>query len=159
MTPEELAAFRDAYLYREAAFLVDAVHALEREPNRIAAEMDTQRPLPYSDLQRTGPYHPAHVSGGDVIALTANLGCLHAWVFHDCRFDAGWTGFGNRIHRADFKRLARIGPPLALESREVRARVGDARVVLRFEFHFRQAGELVYFGEQTAMFMKEPALD
>jgi hypothetical protein len=29
---------------------------------------------------------------------------------------------------------------------------------IRFEFHFRQQGELVYYGDPTAMFMKEPAL-
>jgi len=158
LTAEELRAFRDTYLYREEAFLLDEVSLLDADAGRIVARMDTERPLPYSALQRTGPHHPAHVSGSDVLALTANLGCLHAHAFHGCRFDAGWTGFGNRIHRADFKQLARIGPPLDLESQATRSRVGEHRLVLRFEFRFRQEGAVVYYGDQTAMFMKEPAL-
>lgn len=157
-SPQELASFLDAYLYDEAAFLVDEVTRMEKSPGLVEARMDTTRALPYAALQRTGPYHPAHVSGSDLLALTGNLGCLHAWFFHGCRFDRGWTGFGNRIHRADFKKLARIGPPLELESRELRTRVGAERVVIRFAFHFRQEGELVYVGDQTAMFMKEPDL-
>ncbi len=67
-------------------------------------------------------------------------------------------GFGNRIHRADFRNLARIGPPLELESRETRTRVGARRVVLRFQFLFRQGDTEVYQGDQTAMFFKSPEL-
>jgi hypothetical protein len=80
---------------------------------------------------------------------------MHAWFFHGCRWDEGWTGFGNRIHRADFKKLALIGPPLRLESRETRARTGARRVVLRFEFRFWQGDGLVYFGDQSAMFVRD----
>jgi len=156
--PAELRRFLDAYLYDEAAFLVDEMTALDRDGRLVRAVMQTTRPLPTSALQRVGPHHPAHVSASDLLMVTGNLGCLHAWFLHGCRFDEGWTGFGNRIHRADFKKLARIGPPLELESRELRARDGAQRVVIRFEFHFRQEGELVYYGDQTAMFMKEPAL-
>ena len=70
----------------------------------------------------------------------------------------GWSAFGNRIHRADFKRLARLGPPLELECRELRARVGPKRIVIRFEFRFHQEGALVYVGDQTAMFLKDVPL-
>ncbi|MGI9590300.1 MAG: hypothetical protein ACR2P8_02945 [Myxococcota bacterium] len=156
--PSELRRFLDAYLYEEAAFLVDEMTEMDASAGLVRGVMHTTRPLPTSVLQRVGPHHPAHVSASDMLMLTGNLGCLHAWFLHGCRFDEGWTGFGNRIHRADFKRLARIGPPLELESRELRARDGAQRVVIRFEFHFRQEGELVYYGDQTAMFIKEPAL-
>jgi hypothetical protein len=156
--PAELRRFLDAYLYEEAAFLVDEMTHLDPDAGLVRGVMDTTRPLPVSKLQRTGPHHPAHVSASDLLTLTGNLGCLHAWFLHGCHFDRGWTGFGNRIHRADFKKLARIGPPLELESRELRARDGKARVVIRFEFRFHQEGELVYYGDQTAMFMKEPVL-
>ena len=80
---------------------------------------------------------------------------MHAWFFHGCRWDEGWAGFGNRIHRADFKRLVRRGPDLRLTSRETRTRVGPIRVVLRFEFRFWQDGQLAYFGDQSAMFVKD----
>ena len=39
-------------------------------------------------------------------------------------------------------------------SRETRARVGACRVVLRFEFRFWQEDSLVYFGDQSAMFVR-----
>ena len=156
--PDQLRRFLAAYLYAEPGFLVDEVTELDPDSGRIQARMETTRPLPYSALQRVGPHHPAHVSGSDMLALTGNLGCLHAWFFHGCRWNEGWVGFGNRIHRADFRNLARIGPRLELESRETRTRVGSRRVVLRFEFHFRQGDTEVYRGDQTAMFFKSPEL-
>ena len=76
--------------------------------------------------------------------VTGSLGCVHAWFFHGCRWDEGWAGFGNRIHRADFKQLALIGPPLRFDSRETKTRVGAERVVIRFEFEFWQDDALVY---------------
>ena len=53
---------------------------------------------------------------------------------------------------------AAFGPPLRLESLETRTRVGPKRIVIRCEFHFWQAETLVYFGDQTAMFLKDPSL-
>ena len=120
--------------------------------------MDTTRELPFARHQRVDANHPAHVAAPELIMLSGNLGCLHAWFFHGCRWDEGWTGFGNRIHRADFKNLARLGPPLDLHSRETRTRNGARRVVIRYEFRFEQEGRPVYFGDQTAMFLKEPDL-
>jgi hypothetical protein len=46
--------------------------------------------------------------------VAGSLGCLHVYFFHGCHWNEGWVGFGNRIHRADFKRLATIGPPIEL---------------------------------------------
>jgi hypothetical protein len=90
---------------------------------------------------------------------TGSLGCLHAWFFYGCRWDEGWVGFGNRIHRADFKALARIGPPLEMRSRELRSRVGPRRVVLRCAFEFQQEGAVVYTGDQSAMFLRDQSLE
>ena len=156
--PGELRRFLDTYLYREPAFLVDEVLCLDAEQRVIRARMDTAKPLHYTALQRNGAHHPPHVAAAEILTLTGNLGCLHAWFFHGVRWDAGWTGFGNRIHRADFKDLVRIGPPLELESRETRSRVGERRVVLRYEFRFHQQQRLAYRGDQTAMFVKDPVL-
>jgi hypothetical protein len=155
---EEMRRFLESYMYRDAAFLIDEVVAMDTEARAIDARLDTRRELPFTAQQRIGPSHPAHVSAGELLMATGSLGCMHAWFFHGCRWDEGWTGFGNRIHRADFKQLARIGPPLRLESRESRTRVGDRRVVLRFEFRFWQGETLVYFGDQTAMFVREREL-
>jgi hypothetical protein len=158
-TEDELDHFLDTFLYRQEAFLVDEILAMDAEAGVIEARMDTQRKLPFAAAQRTSENHPGHVSGAEIIMITGGLGCLHAWFFHGCRWDEGWAGFGNRIHRADFKRLARIGPPLDLVSRETRRRVGPRRVLLRYEFEFSQAGELVYSSEQTAMFFKDQPLE
>ncbi len=107
-----------------------------------------------SGLQRTHAAHPAHITAGELIMATGSLGCMHAWFFQGCRWDEGWSGFGNRIHRADFKSLARRGPELRMLSKETRSRVNPNRVVLRCEFRFWQEDRLVYFGDQSAMFLK-----
>ena len=65
----------------------------------------------------------------------------------------------NRIHRADFRSLVTIGPPLRLHSKETKAREGPKRVVLRFEFRFWQEERLVYVGDQSAIFVKGRAFE
>jgi hypothetical protein len=154
----EMQRFLDTFLYREEAFLIDEVVSMNRSDGSIEAILDTNRPLPFAAAQRVDATHPAHVSAAELLMVTGNLGCMHAWFFHGCRWDEGWAGFGNRIHRADFKSLAVIGPPLELKSRETRTRVRSSRVVLRYEFHFRQEGRLVYRGDQSAMFFKGKVL-
>ena len=147
--------FLDTYFYDRTAFLIDEVRRIDAEANEVEAVMDTTRHLPYGSLQRGDPaLHPRHVSGPELVMVTANLGSLHAYFVHGCRWDAGWVGYGNRIHRADFKRLARVGPPVVLHSREVRSRLGPARLVSRYLFRFEQEGEVVYQAEQTAQFLK-----
>jgi len=155
---QEMARFLDTLLYEEAAFLVDEVTLLDRETLTVEARMETTRPLPFSALQRPSELHPLHVAASDMLMLTGNLGFLHAWFFHGCRWDEGWAGFGNRIHRADFRNLARIGPPLRLTSRETRTREGPKRVMMRMEFEFRQDASLVYRGDQSAIFFRERTL-
>ena len=120
----EMARFLETFLYREEAFLIDEIVSVDAEARAIHARLDTERPLPFAVLQRTHDGHPAHVAAGEILMATGSLGCLHAWCFHGCRWDEGWAGFGNRIHRADFKEIVRRGPPLELRSRETRTRVG-----------------------------------
>lgn len=156
--PIELQRFLDTFLYTEEAFLIDEIRLLDESHARIEAVLETTRPLPFARCQRVDERHPAHVSGAELLMATGSLGCLHAWFFHGCRWDEGWAGFGNRIHRADFKRLARLGPSIELRSHETRSRVGAERIVSRFEFEFLQEGELVYVGDQSAMFVKNRTL-
>jgi hypothetical protein len=154
LDPAEVKRFLESFLYREQAFLVDEVVAVDREARAIRALLDTTRELPFARAQRTGPGHPAHVAAGEILMATGSLGFLSAWLFHGVRWDEGWVGFGTRVHRADWKALARIGPPLELLSREVRWRDQPRRVVTRLEFRFSQQGRLVYAGDQSAMFLR-----
>ena len=155
----EMQRFLDTFLYTEQAFFVDEVTRLDAEAKEVEALLDTTRELPLTRLQRTDERHPGHVSAPELIQLTGNLGCLHAWFFYGVRWDEGWAGFGNRIWRADFKTLARIGPPLWLRSRETKTRVGPQRIVIRYEFRFTQEDALVYLGDQTAIFVRDKALE
>jgi hypothetical protein len=153
--PAEMDRFLASFMYREDAFLVDEVLSLDAGTQTLVARLDTRRRLPFASRQRVDANHPRHVSAAEILMVTGSLGCLHAWFFHGCRWDEGWVGFGSRVHRADFKALARIGPPLELHSRETRARVGERRVVLRYAFRFTQGDSVVYVGDQTAMFVKD----
>lgn len=155
----EMQHFLATFMYRESAFLVDEVLEMDSEARRIEARLDPDRVLPIAPHQRTDVNHPGHVSAGELVMVTGCLGCMHAWFFHGCRWDEGWVGFGNRIHRADFKKIALLDAPILLESRETKARVGARRVVLRYEFVFSQRGEVVYRGDQSAMFLKDAELN
>jgi len=158
-SPQELERFVSTFLYSREAFLVDELVRVDREAGEIDARMQTTRDLPIGRFQVGDPLaHPRHVSAPDLVLLTGNLGCLHAYFLHGCRWEEGWVGFGNRIHRADFRRLVTIGPPLELHSKETRVREGSKRVVLRYEFRFLQDGELAYYGDQSAIFVKDRAL-
>jgi len=153
--PAQLQHFLDTFLYREDAFLINEITSLDADAFEIRARLDTaSAALPFAQAQRTSAHHPGHVSGAELVMVTGSLGCLHAWFFHGVRWDEGWSGFGNRINRADFKRLAVLGPPIELVSRETRKRVGEKRIVLRYDFEFRQEDELVYVGDQSAMFVR-----
>jgi hypothetical protein len=157
--PDAVQRFLDTFLYTEAAVLVDELISVDVETRRIEGLLDSTRPLPLTACQRVSPEHPAHVSAAELLMATGSLGCLHAWFFHGCRWDEGWAGFGNRIHRADFKRLATLGEPIRLVSQETRTRVGPERIVIRFDFEFSQGRALVYRGDQSAMFVKGRRLD
>jgi hypothetical protein len=159
VAPDLLQRFVDSFLYTSDALFVDELTRVDPAARAIEAVLDTTRHFPLARCQRTSPLHPPHVSAAELLMVTGVLGCLHAFLFHDCRWDEGWAGFGNRIHRADFKRLAVLGPPIALESKQTRTRIGERRIVIRYDFRFLQSGDVVYQGDQSAMFVKGRALD
>ena len=142
-------------MYEDEAFLIDEILRMDKEKAEVEAVVRTTGYLPLTGHQRVRRGHPAHVCGGDIIMVTACLGCIHAWFFHGVRWEEGWTGFGNRIHRGDFKKLAEVGPPITLKSWERNSRIGKRRMVLRYEFEFRQGAEVIYYGDQSAMFFKD----
>ena len=155
----DLDRFLASYLYEPEAFLIDAVTRVDTAAREIEARMETTRALPIARFQRGDPaLHPRHVSAPELVLLTGNLGCLHAYFLHGCLWEEGWVGFGNRIHRADFHSLVTLGPPLLLTSKETRTRVQPKRVVIRFEFRFWQESRLVYYGDQSAIFLRGRSL-
>ena len=156
----EMLRFQETFIYGPEAFLVDEVLSADAEAKVLEATFDTTRPLPISAAQRGDPArHPRHVSGPELMLATGSLGCLHAFFFHGCHWDAGWVGFGSRVHRIDFREIAYIGPPLHLRSEETRTRVGPKRVMLRLAFSFSQGGREVYRGDQSALFVHEPTFE
>jgi len=155
---EQARHFLSTTPYDPRALLVGAVLAVEPSPGRVLARMDTTQPLPFVDAQRGPPeVHPRHVNGGVMVHMTGMLGLLHAYFVLGLRFDQGWIGFGGRIHRAEFRALARVGPPLDLELRETRRREGADRCVVRYDFIFSQGDVRCYVGDQTATWLRGPA--
>lgn len=154
VSQEDLVIFERGYMYRGAGVLVDRLFDVDPDKGTIAAELDTDRPLPYSTLQYTTEDHPAHVSAGDLLMATGTLACLYAWLFLGCKWDEGWAGFGSRIHRADFKHMVQVGPPLRMQLRQTAVRLGTRRVMLRCELRFTQDNRLSYVGDQTALFVR-----
>lgn len=152
--------------YDPRAFLLDEVTLVDPVARRVEARLDTTKPLPFVDAQRGGPeLHPRHVNGGVMVHLTGMLGLVHAFFLDGLRFDVGpgeaaggaWIGFGGRIHRAEFRSLARVGPPLELALVETKRRAGADRRVVRYEFIFTQEGRRCYVGDQTASWLRGAA--
>jgi hypothetical protein len=151
---EDLDLFLDGYMYRDAAVLIDRVLSLDLDAGSLEAELDTVRPLAYSALQCTTEDHPLHVSAGDLLMATGTMACLYAWIALGCKWDQGWAGFGSRVHRADFKRMVRVGPPLHMHMQQTAVRKGSKRVMLRCDLRFTQEGLPTYIADQTAMFVR-----
>lgn len=152
--------------YDPRAFLLDEVTLVDPVGRRVEARLDTTKPLPFVDAQRGSPeLHPRHVNGGVMVHLTGMLGLVHAFFLEGLRFDEGpgegaaWIGFGGRIHRAEFRALARVGPPLELQLVETKRRAGAERRVVRYEFLFSQSGRRCYVGDQTASWLRGAAAD
>jgi hypothetical protein len=151
----ETARFLDTFFYGPGAVLVDEVTRADAEAGVIEGRVDTLRRLPYTAEQRGDPnLHPRHVSGGDLLTITGNLGSLHAYFFHGCHWDEGWVGFGAKLYRVDFKNLARLGPPLLVKSTELQKKRLSDRLIIRFGYEFTQGDKLVYVSEQSAIFTK-----
>ena len=63
---QDLARFRESFLYRDGAFLVDRVSEVCAEEKLLRAQLETTRALPYAQLQRNSVHHPPHVAGADL---------------------------------------------------------------------------------------------
>jgi len=148
--------FLEHYMYAREAFLLDSIESADKDLGVITATVASDRPLLVTPYQIGDPiWHPRHVSGADLLMMTVSLGSLHAYFFHERRWDDGWVGFGNRMKNVTFRNLAKVGAPLRLESKELRVRKGSQRTLIEFQFEFSQGGKLIYESEQTAMFLRQ----
>jgi hypothetical protein len=152
----EMCLFLEHYFYSPDAFLIGTVLTASSTSGEITAVCHENTHWLVAPFQRgLESKHPRHISGSDLLMLTASLGSLHAYFFHSCKWQDGWVGFGNRMENVEFHNLASIGAPLELYSKEVRVRRGCKRTLLNFEFKFTQNEKLIYTSNQTAMFIKQ----
>jgi len=141
--------------YGPGGLLIDEVLEVDRERGLVVARMPTARELPLTREQRNHPVrHPPHLNGGLLVHMTGMLGFVHAWYVLGLRHREGWIGYGARIHSARFHGLARPGEPLVLRGWSTQVRRGEGRVLARYRFEFSQGPELVYEGDQTAMWLQ-----
>ncbi|MFW5925219.1 MAG: hypothetical protein ACOCV4_03580 [Myxococcota bacterium] len=141
--------------YGPGGLLLDEILAVDVEASRLVARMPTHDDLPLTREQRADPVrHPRHVSGGLMVHMTGMVAFAHAYYVLGLRHADGWIGYGGRIHAARFRSLARPGEPLELECTATQVRRGATKVLARYDFRFSQADEIVYEGDQTALWMK-----
>jgi hypothetical protein len=151
----EIDRFFEGYFYSRDIFYISDVIEADPKLGRIQAQARENTAWLGAAHQRGRvDVHPRHVSGPDLVMLTASLGSLHAYFFHGCDWHDGWVGFGNRMESVEFKALAAIDRPLDLRSTETRLRKGPKRVIIEFDFEFTQDGKPVYLSRQMATFLK-----
>lgn len=150
-------AFDDQFFkglpYLREGFFLDRLIEADSEKRQITCELDTRKPFPLVLEQKHHEVlHPPHLPGAVIIHLTGMVGLAAAQIFLGIRYDQGWSGYGSRIHRGDFKRIVRLGPPLRLECRITDVRRRSNIVIVRYALNFSQEKRLAYRGDQTAVY-------
>lgn len=141
--------------YGPGGLLLDDILEVDAERSLVRARMPTFDELPLTREQRAHPVrHPRHVSGGLMVHMTGMMGFVHAYYVLGLRHADGWIGYGARIHDARFSSLATPGEPMVLQCRASKVRRGVTRCVARYELVFRQGTDVVYTGDQTAIWMQ-----
>jgi len=141
--------------YGPGALLIDDVVRVDREASVVVARMPTHADLPITRDQRVHPErHPHHVSGGLMIHATGIVGFVHGYYVLDLRHAEGWSGYGTHIHEGRFRKMAKIGPAMLLTCTASNVRKIRGAIIARYQFRFEQEDEVVYEGEQTAMFTR-----
>jgi hypothetical protein len=138
--------------YDIGGLLIDDILEVDPDASTIVARMPTRADFPLTRDQKVHPErHPHHVSGALMIHATGILGFAHAYFVLGLRHADGWIGYGTHIHEAKFRRMGTIGPPMVLRCQATTVRKIRGSVLGRYKFRFEQADELVYEGDQTAL--------
>lgn len=152
MLPQE---FVDDCPYGPGGLLIDDIVAIDRETNTLTASMPTRADFPLTREQRAHPErHPHHVSGALMIHATGILGFAHAYFLLELRHRDGWIGYGTHIHDARFRRMGKIGSPMILHCTATNIRKIKSSIYGRYKFRFEQDGDLVYEGDQSALWSR-----
>ena len=141
--------------YGPGGFLIDELLEVDHEESRVVCQMPTHAELPITREQRAHPVrHPRHVSGGLMVHMTGVVAFVHFYVVLGLRHADGWVGYGGKIYRASFAGLAEPGEPMRLACQlKSRRQLGD-KMFARYDFRFTQGEQLIYEGDQVAMWMK-----
>lgn len=150
--------FVEECLYLPEGLLIDEILEVNLEESRVRVRMPTHDDLPLTRTQKVhSTLHPRHVSGGLIIHMTGVAGMVHAHYVLGLRRSDGWVGYGGAIHKGRFKRLAPPGEPIEILCQATRVRRRQKTLVARYDLIFTQNGNVVYRGDQTAMWMKVEA--
>jgi hypothetical protein len=150
-------AFADDCPYGPGGLLIDEVIEVDVPGSRVIARMPTHEELPLTREQRAHPVkHPRHVSGGLMVHMTGMVGFVHAYYVLGLRHSEGWIGYGGRIHSARFVSMGVPGIPMLLECTATQVRKSESKILARYDFVFRQHDNVVYKGDQTALWLKVP---
>lgn len=148
-------AFLDDSPYAPEGMLLDDIVEIDVPKSLVAATLTVHEELPITRTQRVHPLrHPRHLSGGLMVHLTGIMGLAHSYYILGLRHQAGWIGYGARIHHARFHALARPGAKLLLKVWATHLRQGDTKVLGRYSFEFTEGQNLVYEGDQTALWTR-----
>jgi len=145
--------FEEQCLYSPDAWFIQDL-AMFPDDDRIVGICDTTKLGPIVDAQRPWPGHPKHLPGAVVIQITGTLGQLYAAYMLGLPATEGWVGFGTHVHKARFRRMGEIGPPIECEAKMLSKRTMRNTVFIRFRFLFSQDGEECYLSEQSAAFVQ-----
>ena len=87
-----------------------------------------------------------------MVHMTGVIAFVHTYYVLGLRHAEGWIGYGVRIHDAKYHKLANTADPLILECTATRIRNIRNQYFVRYRFRFLQNEELVYEGDQSAIF-------
>jgi hypothetical protein len=141
--------------YGPGGMLIDDIVSIDRDTNSLVASMPTRADFPLTRDQKVHPErHPHHVSGALMIHATGIVGFAHAYFLLELRHAEGWIGYGTHIHEARFRRMGKIGSPMILRCTATNVRKIKGSILARYKFRFEQDGDLVYEGDQSALWSR-----
>jgi hypothetical protein len=141
--------------YGPGGLLIDDIVSIDRDANSLVASMPTRADFPLTRDQKAHPQrHPHHVSGALMIHATGIVGFAHAYFLLELRHADGWIGYGTHIHEARFRRMGKIGSPMILACTATSVRKIKGSILARYKFRFEQDGDLVYEGDQSALWSR-----